>query len=69
LKFGLWENGKRVRWYDDKQQKDITAGTFDYRKDFSEPASAKAQPSLVTFKRPAEFDKKIKEIKVRLNVV
>lgn len=68
LRYGLWENGKRVKWYDSQQQKDIEEKKLDYRKDFTEEVSGNAFPKLVTFSKPPEYDRKIQEIKLKLNV-
>ena len=36
---GLWENGKRLKWYEEEEAKQVAQGKVDYRKEFLEPES------------------------------
>ena len=33
-KYGLWEDGKRIEWFDDKTAADIEKGKVDYTQYF-----------------------------------
>jgi hypothetical protein len=39
MKFGLWEGGKRMKWFDEQSIKLINQNTIDYTTLFTEPES------------------------------
>jgi hypothetical protein len=65
---GLWENGKRLKWYDEQETQSVAQGKIEYRRDFVEPASADVFPKLVNFAKPVDFNRKLKEVKTKLNI-
>jgi hypothetical protein len=38
-KHGLWEDGKRIEWFDTQQALQITQGMLDYTRSFHKPES------------------------------
>ena len=68
MKLGLWENGKRMRWFDENTVKLIEQRTVDYTTFFSEPESISNVRPNCTFNRPADFDSQLQFIKLQLRV-
>jgi len=68
IRFGIWENGKRIRWFDKTETSQIAQGLKDFRTEFTEPESASVLPDHVTFEKPADFNRGMQEVKTRLNI-
>ena len=59
IKYGLWENGKRVKWFDEHAIILINQMRFDFSVDFKEAQSAKALKPNCTFDRPSKFNEEM----------
>ena len=68
MKYGLWENGKRVKWFDEQSIKLINQRTFDYTTSFTEEESANHARANSTFLKPEDLDFHINKIKRELRV-
>lgn len=68
IKFGLWENGKRVKWFDEQTIKLINQLTYDYTTEFKEPESGNHVRPQSTFNKPKDFDMGLNTIKRVLKV-
>jgi hypothetical protein len=55
-KFGLWENGKRIVWFNDQQVESINKGELDFREFFK----YKESRSIVNFKNTFHVPKNFK---------
>lgn len=70
LKCGLWEHGKRVKWFDEEAVSLINKHRFDVRSHFADPPKSGALfPSEATFQKPSDFDAQIAWIHKELNVL
>ena len=68
-KFGLWEGGKRVKWFTEEEKDLINSGKFDVAQFFTEPEKAKeGLKSDATFKKPRDFDSNMNAMKQVLNI-
>jgi hypothetical protein len=56
MRYGLWENGKRKRWFDKSEITEIEEGTFDIGAEFSNPSSIHRVDKQPLFSRPVNFD-------------
>ena len=56
IKYGLWENGKRVKWFDEQACLQINKGRFEVASSFTEPKSAEALRPGATFLMPKGFE-------------
>jgi hypothetical protein len=64
MKYGLWEDGKRIEWIEPDQAQKIMKGAFDYRGSFKKAESAQNLEYFKnTFNRPTNFDHRLSEIK------
>ena len=66
-RYGIWENGKRVRWFDDMTAAEINAGQYDYSQHFKDPANENPSAGC-TFNRPEEWNEEIMRVRNLLNV-
>ena len=55
-KCGLWEDGKRIEWFDATQAQQVLQGKIDFTKFFHKPESAHYADLNAGFQRPAGFD-------------
>ena len=50
MKYGLWENGNRVKWYEPDTVNLINNGKYDFKTDFADPTkSGQLLPSTASF--------------------
>ncbi len=57
MKYGIWEDGKRIEWVEPELADKISKGLFDYRPMFKKPESALALDCYKNnFNRPGNFD-------------
>jgi len=65
MKYGLWEDGKRIEWIEPEQAEKIMKGQYDYRGSFKKPESAISSADFFryNFNRPTNFDHRIAQIK------
>jgi hypothetical protein len=68
VKYGLWENGKRIRWFDEQTIKLISQRTVDYTTFFTEPESINSVRPNSGFNQPSDFNQKLQSIKRQLKV-
>lgn len=59
----MWEQGKRLMWFDQEAIDQIGKGNYNYSKLFAEDASVKLCEPDATFMPPAEFKDEIAHIK------
>ena len=52
MKYGLWEGGKRIRWFDEQNIKLISQNTLDYTSFFTEAESQGTIRPNSNFTRP-----------------
>lgn len=62
----MWEDGKRIEWFNEKALDDIKAGRVDYRHFFKREESATQAPINPQFYEPPGFEVRIKDIKDKL---
>lgn len=55
IKFGLWEEGKRIEWFDEDQQAQIKLGRLDYKVYFRKQESGFNVDPLASFDTPSTF--------------
>lgn len=67
LKFGLWEAGRRIKWFDEMQVKSINQGKFDLSEHYTNPAES-GNKSEATFLKPKNFEEMMAHVKRVLNV-
>lgn len=68
LKFGLWEHGKRVRWFDDTEVQLINKKQLNFTSYFAEEESSKALRMNAVFTRPENYDRALAQVKKVLNI-
>ena len=61
VKYGIWDNGKRMKWFDEETINLINQGKYDYTQHFKIPSD---HPQTgITFKRTDEWEKEMTKIK------
>jgi len=55
-KFGLWEEGKRIHWFDEDQVTQINNRSLNYNTFFKNPRSKEGLNPKVFFEKPVNFD-------------
>ena len=68
VKYGLWEHGKRIKWFDEQSIKLINQQTLDYTTYFAEQDSANNVRPNSIFTKPADFDARLNSVKKELKV-
>ena len=68
LKFGLWEHGKRVRWFDDTEVQLINKKQLNFTSYFTEEESSNALRMNAVFTRPESYDRALAQVKKVLNI-
>ena len=63
VKYGLWEDGKRIEWFNEEDVADINLRRFDYKKFFNIANSADMVMKEATLQRPLRFDDRMLEIR------
>lgn len=71
-KYGLWEDGKRIEWFDEYAAQGILNGELDFTQYFTKPESAQNVENYIQgndlglgFSRPHGFDEALIEVKQR----
>ena len=67
-KHGLWENGKRVTWFDEPTIVLINQGRYDVRSHFKDEKSAAALKPNESFKKPDYYDDAMLRVRRMLNI-
>ena len=65
IKFGLWEDGKRIEWFTEDQVQRINNFSEDYTKFFNQSDSAQMVDSHACFRKPSNFDSQLAVVKKR----
>ena len=65
-KYGLWENGKRIVWFDKDSIKEIEEGSQKWIDYFKDSDSASIVDKKAKFDKPKGFDMKLLELQERL---
>ena len=69
VKYGLWENGRRVKWFDEQAVMLINQSRFDVSVHFTDKqSSSEALRPNATFLKPSQFDDSMAQVKRILNV-
>lgn len=55
IKYGLWENGRRVRWFSNEEVELIQKGDQGYRENLKDPQSLGIIDEKSTFDPPSHF--------------
>lgn len=68
-KFGMWEHGKRVKWFDEVQQEEIRQRKYDISTHFNDKvASFSVLREQYSFEKPSGLDAKLAEIQRNLKL-
>ena len=62
----MWENGKRVRWFDEHEKEEIQENKLDYKK-FKESDTSPNFTPTTSFEQPEKFQERIDNLKGKLN--
>ena len=69
IKYGLWENGRRVKWFDEQAVILINQIRYDFSVEFSDPTnSQRALKPNCTFEKPKNFTDEMNKVKRVLNI-
>ncbi len=63
MKYGLWENGKRIRWFAADQVPLVNQGSLDYTEFYELPNSKTETPRGLGFEPPSNFDEQLNMIR------
>ena len=66
VKYGLWEDGKRIEWFTEAQVSSIQNRELDYTQIFLQNESRKMVDSGTGFGKPKQFEERLKEVKRRI---
>jgi len=66
-KYGLWEDGKRILWFEEDQVDAINKGSLNFRDFFRDPESALACEKQEHFFHPNNFIQRSKAIRSKVN--
>lgn len=66
LKYGLWEDGKRIEWFNENEVQLINQGKLDYTTYFNQTDSHEMVVRNATFSRPIGLDDKLSDLKRKI---
>ncbi|CAI2364784.1 unnamed protein product [Moneuplotes crassus] len=66
-RYGLWEDGKRVEWFDDEKIHNINNHDEDYKIYFRKEDSSNHCDEYASFQKPNRFHKKIDSVLTKIN--
>lgn len=66
MKYGLWEDGKRIEWFVEHQVQQINNYQLDYGTFFNQSESDNMVDRGACFRKPANFDDRLIEVKRRI---
>jgi len=61
-KFGLWEEGKRIEWFEPDQHEKIIGGLLDYKMYFRKTESGFNVDPYATFEVPPKFHERVQRV-------
>jgi hypothetical protein len=68
VKHGIWEEGKRIEWFNEETIEMINNQQIDITQYFKNPSEIPSNLGKYgTFHKPQSFDSEIKEVKIALN--
>ena len=67
-KVGLWEDGKRLKWYTGENEELVACGDKDFRDDFNSEVYKTDTGFKSTLEMPQEFKDKMDEVKQHFDV-
>ena len=67
VKWGLWEDGKRIQWFTDEMVQSILQKREDYRIHFEKPESAQLVDQNAGFEKPPRFDNQLQQVLRKLD--
>lgn len=71
IKSGLWEDGKRIEWFNETQVSAINSNQLDYSSFFHQTDSERMVEPHAKFRKPNFFDERLSDVKrkiAKLNV-
>jgi len=68
MKYGLWEDGKRIEWFDKETAQSIKDHKYDFTGHFKRQESAYYLEDQGSFNRPYNFDIRLKNVKARFGI-
>jgi hypothetical protein len=66
-KNGLWEDGRRIEWFEDDVIEKINRLEVDYKAFFKLEESSTLMAENLSFNRPDDFDEQMNEIKEKIS--
>ena len=66
VKYGLWEDGKRIEWFTEEDVQKINSRQMDYSQFFNQADSHEMVTREASFSRPGNFDDRLSEIKRKI---
>lgn len=69
MKFGLWEDGKRIEWFNEAQVNQINYHGFDYTQYFKQTDSDRMVEDNAILARPDDFDDRIADMKRKIALI
>ena len=68
IKYGLWENGKRIKWFDEQAVILINQKRYDFSTEFKDQKSQAVIKPNCSFEKPNGFDDAMNNVKRLLNL-
>ena len=68
VKYGIWDNGKRIKWFDEATVKEIQDGKYDYKHHFKDQEALEALLENCSFEKPDGWEENMDEVRTLLNV-
>ena len=68
IRYGLWEHGKRIKWYNEQEIEQINSGQYDYTCDLVSDEAARFCDPGQLFERPEGIDEAIYELKMQFKI-
>lgn len=62
IKYGLWEDGKRIEWFTDDMVESIRSRREDYRSLFHKNTSSELVDARADFESPTNFESNMKKV-------
>ena len=66
IKYGLWEDGKRIEWFNEEDISDINLRKYDYKKFFQMANSSEMVMKDANLSRPVKLDEKLNEVRLKI---
>lgn len=63
VKFGLWEDGKRIEWFSEEQTQEINQGSKSYLNIFHVEESANMVDEHALLMMPSNFNESLEQVK------